>query len=180
MARLSETQIVFPHSEISRRVVELAHDISLDYQGCHPVLLGVLKGSFVFLADLIRHLGLEVKIDFVRLSSYSGQVSSGKVSLLYRPQIALKGEDIIVVEDIIDSGLTAATLTRYLRENNPASIRLCALVDKPWHRSTSVVIDYLGFTAPDRFLVGYGLDYNEDYRHLPDIYALAEDNNGKL
>lgn len=174
MANLTKGDIVFSRLEIEDRVAALARTISQDYRGHNPVLIGTLKGSFVFLADLVRHLDLAVKVDFARLSSYRGKISSGKISFLYKPRIYLRDQDVLVVEDIVDSGLTARSLIQFLEHEQPASLRLCALIDKPWYRERAVEIDYLGFTAPDKFLVGYGLDYNEEYRHLPDIYALPE------
>jgi len=166
---------------ISRRKIEvavkrLADRLNRDYQGKHPLLIGVLKGSFVFMADLSRLLDFPVEIEFARLSSYGrGKETSGKVKVVQGLRTPVKGRDIIVIEDIIDSGLTAAHFMEYLKKRQPASLKLCALADKASRRRTEIAIDYLGFPVPDKFLVGYGLDWDEKFRNLPDICALEED-----
>lgn len=153
----------------------MAREISRDYRGRCPLLLGVLKGSFVFMADLVRSLDVPVEIDFVALSSYgSGTETSGKIKLVKRLSQPVRGKDVLVVEDIVDTGLTVRFFLDYLHKKKPSSLKLCALFDKPSRRLTTVDIDYLGFTIPDRFVVGYGLDFDEKYRHLPDLCALEE------
>jgi hypoxanthine phosphoribosyltransferase len=154
--------------QVARRVQELAQRIAADYAGRAPVLVGVLKGAWVFLADLARQLPLPVRCDFVRVSSYgAGTVTSGEPRLLLDCTEQLTGADVLVVEDIIDTGLSTAWLLQHLRGKRPASLRLCALLDKPSRRRVPVHADYLGFEIPDRFVVGYGLDWNERYRELP-------------
>jgi hypoxanthine phosphoribosyltransferase len=161
--------------DIVRRVRELGQQISVDYQGKHPVLIGVLTGSFVFFADLLRALTIPVRCDFVKISSYgNGTTSTGTVLLQLDLSIALAGQDVLVVEDIVDTGTSSAWLLEHLRRKRPASLRLCALLDKPSRRQTPMTIDYLGFSIPDRFVVGYGIDYAENYRQLPYIGYLPE------
>jgi hypoxanthine phosphoribosyltransferase len=168
-----QLQVLLSRKEIEVAVSKLAAEIRQDYLGKSPLVVAVLKGSFVFLADLIRRLDLPLKVDFVRLSSYGCNTeSAGKISIMYGVSMPVAGADVLVVEDIIDSGLTTGFLLDYLRKEKPASLRLCALTNKPARRRTGVHIDYLGFTVPDKFLVGYGLDWNENFRHLPDICTL--------
>jgi hypoxanthine phosphoribosyltransferase len=161
--------------QISTAVARLAAELNRDYRGKHPVVIGILKGCFILLADLTRLLEFPVEIDFVRLSSYGqGTETSGKVKIISGPRICVKGKDVIVVEDIIDTGLSVKHFLKYLENKQPASVRLCALAEKPARRRVSVNIDYLGFTVPDKYLVGYGLDCDEMYRNLPDICVLEE------
>ena len=156
--------------EIDNAVQRLASELSRDYRGKTPLLIGILKGSFVFMADLVRRLDMPLEVDFVRLSSYgSGTESSGKIRISGKLNLPVEGRHVIVVEDIIDTGLTTAYLLRQIRRNKPASAALCALTEKPSRRKVDVKIDYLGFTVPDRFIVGYGIDWDEKYRNLPDI-----------
>jgi len=156
--------------EIEGAVQRLASEISRDYRGKNPLLIGILKGSFVFMADLVRRLDMPLEVDFVRLSSYgSGTKSSGKIRMSGRLNLPVEGRHVIVVEDIIDTGLTTAYFLRYVKRKKPASAALCALTEKPARRKVNVKIDYLGFTVPDKFIVGYGIDWNEKYRNLPDI-----------
>jgi hypoxanthine phosphoribosyltransferase len=162
--------VLIPQDKIRQAVVRLAGEIRRDYQGKQPLLIGILKGSFVFMADLIRELGLPVEVDFVKLSSYgSGTETSGKVKVVQGLKTPIKGKDVLVVEDIVDTGLTVSFLMNYLRRKKPASLRLCALTDKPARHEVPVTIDYLGFTVPDNFIVGYGIDWNEKFRYLRDI-----------
>lgn len=157
-------------AEIDLAVQRLASELTRDYRGRNPILIGILKGSFIFMADLVRRLDMPLEVDFIRLSSYgSGTESSGRIRVLGRPDRQVEGRHVIVVEDIIDSGLTTAYFLRYLKRKRPASAALCALTEKPARRRVDVKIDYLGFTLPDKFIVGYGIDYNERYRNLPDI-----------
>jgi len=156
--------------EIDSAVQRLASEISRDYRGKNPLLIGILKGSFIFMADLVRRLDMPLEVDFVRLSSYgSGTKSSGKIRMSGRLNLPVEGRHVIVVEDIIDTGLTTAYFLRYVKRKKPASAALCALTEKPARRKVNVKIDYLGFTVPDKFIVGYGIDWNEKYRNLPDI-----------
>ncbi|MFH1002686.1 MAG: hypoxanthine phosphoribosyltransferase [Chloroflexota bacterium] len=171
-----ECQVVFPREEIAAAVCRMAAAIRQDYRDQHPLLIGVLKGSFMFLADLVRELNFPLELEFVTLSSYgSARQTSGRVRLVRGLRGKVRGRAVLVVEDIVDTGLTIAFLLDYLRRQRPASLRLGALLDKPSKRQTPVTIDYLGFTAPDKFLVGYGLDWGERFRYLPDICFVAGD-----
>jgi hypoxanthine phosphoribosyltransferase len=139
------------------------------------VLIGVLHGAFVFLADLARALDLPVEIGFVGLSSYgSGTISSGRMEVFHELRADITGRDVVLVEDIVDSGHSVTYLCDYLRQRRPASLRICSLLDKPARREVPVDIDYRGFTIPNLFIVGYGMDFNGQYRHLPDIRVLKE------
>jgi len=166
---------LFPRAEIDAAISRLAKEITRDYRDKNPLLLGVLKGSFMFLADLVRLLDFPLEVEFIRLSSYgSGTMTSGRVKVVQGLRSPIKGRDILVVEDIVDTGITIAFLMDYLKKKKPASLRLCSLTDKPSRRQVPVTIDYPGFTVPDKFLVGYGLDFDEQYRNLPDICYLEE------
>ena len=173
----SQTKLrcLFPRAEIEAAVSRLAAEITRDYHDKNPLLLGVLKGSFVFMADLVRLLDFPLELEFIRLSSYgSGRQTSGRVKVVQGLRSAVKGRYVLVVEDIVDTGITIAFLLDYLRKKGPASLRLCSLTDKPSRRQVPVKIDYLGFTVPNKFLVGYGLDFDEAFRYLPDIYFIEE------
>lgn len=153
----------------------LAGEINRDYRDKQPLLIGVLKGSFVFMADLIRQLDMPLDLDFVKLSSYgAGTKSSGKVRIMHGLDIPVKGRHVLVIEDIIDTGITISFLLRYLRRKKPASLKLCALADKPSRRKVPIPIDYLGLTVPDKFVIGYGLDLDQKFRNLPDICVLED------
>ncbi len=173
MSAQPRVHILFSHDEIKATVRRLAAEIKKDYQDKHPILIGVLKGSFMFMADLVRFLDFPLEVEFVRLSSYGrGRQSSGKVRVVKGLTSSIKGRDVLIIEDIVDTGLTTSFLLDYLRKKKPASLKLCTLTDKPSRRQTPVIIDYLGFTVPDKFLVGYGLDWDEKFRNLPDICYL--------
>lgn len=166
----SELKVLHSQEEIQQAVSRLAAAISRDYQGKNPLLIGVLKGSFIFMADLVRALTIPVEVEFIWLSSYGKNTeTSGRIKVSRALLCPVKGRDIIVVEDIVDTGLTISYLMDYLKKRKPASLRLCALVDKPSRRRVPVSIDYLGFSVPDRFLVGYGLDWGERFRCLSDL-----------
>ena len=166
-------KVFIARDQLQDAVRRLAEEIRRDYRDTAPLLLSPLKGSFVFLADLVRVLDLPVEIAFVRLSSYgSGTVSSGQIEVLQDLREDISGREVLVIEDIIDSGRTVGFLHTYLAPRVPASVRVCTLLDKPQRRQIPVAIDYCGFTIPDVFVVGYGLDWNEQYRHLPDICVL--------
>ena len=169
----SQPQVLINQDEIRQSVVKLASEIRRDYQDKQPLLIGILKGSFVFMADLVRELGLPVEIDFVKLSSYgSGTETSGKVKIVQGLKTPIKDRDVLVVEDIVDTGLTVSFLMKYLQKKKPASLKLCALTDKPSRHKVPLAIDYLGFTVPNKFIVGYGIDWNEKFRYLKDICYL--------
>lgn len=162
-------------NRIAARVKELAGQISADYAGQPVLIVGILKGAWVFLADLVRALTIPVQCDFVMLSSYgSGSQSSGQVKLLLDVSLPVAGKHVLLVEDIIDTGLTIPWLKEQLQARGPASIKVCALLDKPARRRQPVTIDYVGFTIPDHFVVGYGIDYAQDYRELPFVGHLDD------
>ena len=175
MSLQPEPRVLLSRQEIEAAVNSLAAELNRDYHGKHPVLIGVLKGSFMFLADLVRRLNFPLEVEFVRLSSYGCRTeSSGRVRMAQGLGCSVTGRDVLVVEDIVDTGLTLARLLEYLRRKKPASLKLCALTDKPSRRQVPVSIDYLGFSVPGKFLVGYGLDFKERFRNLPDICVLEE------
>ena len=175
MGSQPKLQILFNRQEIAATVSWLAAEISQDYRDKHPLLIGILKGSFMFMADLIRHLDFPLEVDFIGLASYGGgRQTSGKIKVLKGLQSPVKGREVLVIEDIIDTGLTTAFCLDYLRLKKPASLKLCALTDKPSRRQVPVTIDYLGFTVPNKFLVGYGLDLNQKFRNLPDICFIED------
>jgi hypoxanthine phosphoribosyltransferase len=166
-------EVLLTEDQIQARVSELGVQLNADYAGLEPVLISVLKGSIVFLADLVRGMELPLSIDIMEVSSYGAATeTSGQVRILKDLSNPIEGRHVIVVEDIIDTGLTLNYLLRYLREKGPASLRICCLLDKPARRLTEIPIDYVGFTIPDRFVVGYGLDYGERYRNLPYVGVL--------
>ena len=166
-------EILLNADEIGARVAELGAQLAADYAGRTPVLISVLKGSIVFLADLIRAMDVPLNVDLMEVSSYgSATESSGQVRILKDLSSSIEGRDVVVVEDIIDTGLTLNYLLRYLHDKGPASIRICCLLDKPARRLAPIEIDYRGFTIADRFVIGYGLDYGERYRNLPYIGVL--------
>jgi hypoxanthine phosphoribosyltransferase len=171
-----ECKLLISREAIALTVKRLAGDVSRDYHAKRPLLLGVLTGSFVFLADLMRCLDFPLEVDFVTLSSYGGATEScGIVKVVYPPRAKLEGRHILVVEDIVDSGLTTIFLLDYLEQSQSASVKLCSLLDKPARRKADVRIDYLGFTVPDKFIVGYGLDCNYQHRNLSDICYVETD-----
>ncbi|MCL2340798.1 MAG: hypoxanthine phosphoribosyltransferase [Proteobacteria bacterium] len=162
--------------QIQDRVLELGRQITQDYQGRQLVILGVLNGAFIFAADLCRAIALDLEIDFIRVASYgAATVSSGTVRLLQKPGIDLTGKDVLLVEDIVDTGATMAWLQNHFRQSPARSVRICSLIDKKERRTAEVEVDYTGFDLDRGFLVGYGLDSAEHYRNLPAIYALDED-----
>lgn len=166
-------RVLFSEEELDRRVGEIAAEITRDYAGREPLLISVLRGSFVFMADLVRKIDLPCTVDFMAVSSYgAGTSSSGQVKIVKDLSETIEGRDIIVIEDILDSGNTLSYLLRLLEARHPASVRLCTLLDKPSRRVKPVELHYSGFSIPDYFVVGYGLDYAEKYRNLPYIGVL--------
>jgi hypoxanthine phosphoribosyltransferase len=171
----SQPRVLIPRPEIAAAVKKLAAAVTRDYAGKNPILLGILKGSFIFLADLARELDFPLQLEFVCLSSYGrGKETQGKVKVAQELQAEIAGRHVLVVEDIIDSGVSYSFLRDYLLKKKPVSLKLCALLDKPSRRRVPVAIDYLGLEVPDKFLVGYGLDFDEKFRNLPDIRTLEE------
>jgi len=166
-------EILLDAGQLERRIIELGAEVAADYAGMSPVLISVLKGSIVFLADLVRRIDLPLSIDIMEVSSYGAATeSTGQVRILKDLSQPIEGRHVLVVEDIIDTGLTLNYLLRYLRDKSPASLKICCLLDKPARRLTEIEIDYRGFTIPDRFVVGYGLDFDERYRNLPYVGVL--------
>lgn len=164
---------VINQSAIEARVASLAKEISAAYAGRELVVVGILKGAFIFMADLVRRLAVPVQVDFIRTASYGMNAeSSGKVRLLQDIELDITHKDVLVVEDIVDSGLTLKFIMDHIRTFNPGSVKVCALVDKPERREVDMKIDYVGHHVKEGFLVGYGLDYAEKYRCLPAIYHL--------
>ncbi|MFN3484184.1 MAG: hypoxanthine phosphoribosyltransferase [Planctomycetota bacterium] len=169
----SRPKVLISASRLRARVRALGRRIRRDYRHCEPVLVGVLQGSFIFMADLVRAIELPLRCDFLRMSSYGeGRESSGRVRLVFGAAGSLRGKDVILVEDIVDTGATARRVLRLLRSARPRSLRLCALLHKPECTRIPVRIDYLGFRIPNRFVVGYGLDFAGLYRNLPYLAAL--------
>ena len=166
-------EVLFSQEQLDRRVSELAEQINRDYADKEILLVSVLRGSFIFMADLARKITRPCRIDFMSVSSYGkGTSSSGQVQITKDLSEDISGLHVIVIEDILDSGNTLSYLLRILEQRHPASIRLCTLLDKPDRRKVEVVVHYSGFTIPDAFVVGYGLDYAERYRNLPYIGIL--------
>lgn len=163
----------YSRQEIQERVRQMAAAISEDYRGREPVLVGILKGAFIFMADLTRQLDIPCKVDFLRAASYgSRSISSGEVAITKDLEIDIEGKDVLLVEDIIDTGITLRLLVEKLKERKPRSLKVCAFIDKKLRRKVAFDADYVGFTMDDGFLVGYGLDYNEMGRLYPDIYEI--------
>jgi len=169
-----QLRILIRHSSIEKRVRAVAHRITRDFRGQRVHLIGVLKGACIFLSDLVREIDLETSIDFIAVSSYGrGKDSSGQVRLLKDLDSNIKGLNVILVEDILDTGLTLNYLLRVLKQRKPKSLRVAALLDKPSRRIQPVKADYIGFRIPNEFVVGYGLDYAERYRNLKDVCVLS-------
>lgn len=166
-------RILLSAEEIRAQVAELGRKISEDYQGKELVVVGILKGAAIFCADLLRQITVPVAIDFMAVSSYGASTkSSGVMRILKDLDESIEGKHVLLVEDIVDTGLTLNYLREYLEGRNPASLRVCVLLDKPSRRKTDVTVEYRGFEIPDEFVVGYGLDYAEKYRNLPYISVL--------
>lgn len=171
-------QVLIPEAEVQAKIAELGAAISRDYAGKDLVVVGILKGAALFCADLFRQITIPATLDFMRIASYAGTKSTGVHRVLLDLEYELDGRHVLVVEDIVDTGLTIRFLLEYLQTRNPASLKVAALLDKPSRRQTEVPIHYRGFAIPDAFVVGMGLDYNEKYRNLkmigvlkPEIYA---------
>ncbi|MBF0495839.1 MAG: hypoxanthine phosphoribosyltransferase [Deltaproteobacteria bacterium] len=168
-------EVLFSKDAILGRVKGLAEDIRRDYYGKDLLLIGVLNGVFMFFSDLVKYLDMPVKVDFVRLASYgSGAKSSGDVRVLKGIEMSVTGRDVLVVEDIVDTGYTVDVLIKMIKAKNANSIKVCALIDKAERRMVDVPIDYTGFAVEKGFVVGYGLDYDEQFRYFQEIYTLHE------
>ena len=172
-------EILVDEETLRARVAELGAEVSADYRGRDLLLIGVLKGAVFFMADLMRHLTIPCEVDFMAISSYGDSTdSSGIVRILKDLDINIEGRDVLVVEDIIDSGLTLSYLMRNLESREPATLEVCALLTKPARRQIDVPVRYVGFEIPDRFVVGYGLDFAERYRNLPYVAVMSQDVGG--
>ena len=168
-------EILVQRDELEHRVRELAQDVSRDYADRDLLLVGVLKGAVFFLSDLMRHLEIDCEVDFMAVSSYGSSTdSSGVVRILKDLDISIEGRHVLIVEDIVDSGLTLSYLLRTLKAHNPASLEVCALLTKPERRKVELPIRYVGFEIPNRFAIGYGLDYAERFRNLPFVAVLEQ------
>ncbi|MEF3694224.1 MAG: hypoxanthine phosphoribosyltransferase [Candidatus Cloacimonadota bacterium] len=168
--------VLFDEYKIQTRIREIGCQISAEYAGKVPVFIGILKGGFIFLSDLVRSTSIPLELDFLAVSSYgAGTVSTGTVKIQKDIEIDLTGRDVIIVEDIVDSGLTLQYIREYLEKHNPSSVKICVLLDKPEAHKIEVTYDYVGFNISNEFVVGYGLDFAERYRNLPYIGILKEE-----
>lgn len=169
-------KLLFSREQIQEAVKRLGEEISRDYEGKPLLLIGVLKGAFVFLADLVRALSIPVQVDFVRLSSYGHRTeTSGEIKMTKGLECDPRGKDVLIVEDIVDTGLSLRFLIEELMAHGPKSVKVCALLDKRHRRKVEVPLHYVGFEIEKGFVVGYGIDFDERYRELPDLYVLKED-----
>jgi hypoxanthine phosphoribosyltransferase len=172
----AKKRCLISRADIARRVAELGEQLGRDYAGRDVVMVGVLKGVFIFMADLVRALPFPVEVDFVRLCSYgNGTSSSGEVRITKDVELSLEGRDVLIVEDIVDTGLTLAFLKEHLAEHRPRSVKICCCIDKKERRKVEVPLDYVGFPVEKGFLVGYGLDCGEQSRTLPEIFVIEKD-----
>lgn len=168
-------EVLLSEDQIQKRIIELGKEISSDYADRVPVFVGVLNGAFIFMADLLKQISINCEVDFYKLSSYGdAKISSGKVKLLKELNCDVNERDVIIVEDIVDSGLSIKYLEDIFKEHNPASMRVVSLLRKPKSLKYDVKIDYIGFDIPSKFVIGYGLDYEQKYRNLKSIYVLSE------
>ena len=169
-------EVLLSEEEIETRVKELGKEITKDYEGKNLLVVGILKGAVIFMAELCKHIDLPIMIDFMAVSSYgSSTESTGEVKIIKDLDFSVEGKDVLIVEDIIDTGLTLSYLSEILKKRGANSVRIATLLDKPDRRNIEVKVDYLGFSIPDEFVVGYGLDYAELYRNLPYIAAIKEE-----
>ena len=168
-------KVLVAEEDIRRRVDELGKEITRDYAGMQPIAVCVLRGAIPFYGDLIRRIDLPVTVDTITVSSYGSGTVSGKLKVITDMRTSVEGRDVLVVDDIIDSGRTSVALIEMLKERGAKSVRTCALLDKPSRRVVDIKGDYVGFAIPDEFVVGYGLDWNEKFRNLPHVYTLKEE-----
>lgn len=166
---MKEINVLINESRIEKRVKEIAKQIEKDYKGKEIVLIGILKGSIMFITDLARNIKNNLELDFLEVSSYEGTESTGRVKINKDIRNSIEGKDVIIVEDIIDTGRTLTFLLEYLKHKNPSSIKIATMLSKPSRRIMELDVDYIGFSIKDEFVIGYGLDYNEKYRNLPYI-----------
>ncbi|WFA07727.1 hypoxanthine phosphoribosyltransferase [Tissierella sp. Yu-01] len=169
-------EVLLSEEELQKRIKELGNEITKDYKDKDLVVIGILKGAVIFMSELVKNIGLPITIDFMAVSSYGkSSISTGEVRIIKDLDFSVEGKDLLIVEDIIDTGLTLNYLTELLKKRGANSVKICTLLDKPDRRTVGVNIDYLGFEIPDEFVVGYGLDYAEQYRNLPYVGALKEE-----
>ena len=169
-------KVLISKNELQDKIKRLADQISKDYEGKNPLFVGILKGSVLFMSDLLRELSTPCQMEFMSVSSYGASTkSSGEVKLIKDLNVPISDKHVIIVEDIVDSGNTLSYLKRLLLQRNPKSVKICTLLDKPDRRKVELDVDYVGFKIPDEFVVGYGLDYNENYRQYPEIYILKRE-----
>ncbi|MEN6327419.1 MAG: hypoxanthine phosphoribosyltransferase [Syntrophomonas sp.] len=170
---LVKVEVLFDRATLREKVAELGKQISKDYQGRDLLVVGILKGAFIFMADLIREIDVPVELDFMDVSSYGlSTSSSGEVRIVKDLEYSIKDRDVLIVEDIVDTGLTLKYISEVLKNRNPRSIKIACLLDKPSRRKAEIYPDYVGYSIPDKFVVGYGLDYAEQYRHYPAVCIL--------
>ncbi len=175
-SRTSKHETILSSSAIQEKTEELGREIAKDYQDKKLLVIGVLKGAFIFMADLVRAIDLPLLTDFIQVSSYGNATESeGKITLVHEPSISLEGYDILLVEDIVDSGLTMKWLTNHFMDKGAASVKVCSLIDKNERREHPITIHYTGFKIAEGFLIGYGLDYNESYRNLSGVFHFNGD-----
>ncbi|MHC1750153.1 MAG: hypoxanthine phosphoribosyltransferase [Cellulosilyticaceae bacterium] len=169
-------KVLYSEEELAKRIEELGKIITTDYEGKNLLVVGILKGSNIFMSDLVRKINLPIKLDFMMVSSYGNSTeSSGVVKIMKDLENNISDQHVLIVEDIIDSGLTLNYLKAMLETRNPQSVKICTLLDKPARRKAPVPVDYVGFEVPDEFIVGYGIDYAEKYRNLPSIGVLKRE-----
>ena len=165
-----QTEVLYSREEIKNKVMAMGKQISEDYAGRELLVVGILKGAFIFMADLVREITVPLEIDFMDVSSYGlSTSSSGEVRIIKDLEYSVQDKDVLIIEDIVDTGLTLKHITEILKTRSPRSIKISCLLDKPSRRKTDIVADYVGYSIPDRFVVGYGLDYAEQYRNYPEV-----------
>lgn len=169
-------EILFTEEQINKKVIEIAKELDKHFNGEQITFICILKGSYMFFSDLLKNIDSDVRIDFMQVSSYgSSTVSSGKLKIKKDLDIDLENKNVVIVEDIIDTGITLYNLKKYLLEKNPKELKICAFLDKFERRIADIEADYIGYKIPDKFVVGYGLDFNEEYRNLPYIGVLGDE-----
>lgn len=177
---LVQMEVLYSREEIRHKVAALGKKISEDYAGCELLVVGILKGAFIFMADLVREITVPLEIDFMDVTSYGlSTSSSGEVRIIKDLEYSVQDKDVLIIEDIVDTGLTLKHITEILKTRNPRSIKICCLLDKPSRRKANIVADYVGYSIPDRFVVGYGLDYAEQYRNYPEVCIIKPNIEGQ-
>ncbi len=166
---MKEINILINKAKLEKRIEELAKQIEKDYQGKEIILIGILKGSVIFMSELAKKIKNNIELDFMEVSSYEGCESTGKINIKKDIRNSIEGKDVLIVEDIIDTGRTLTEVVEYLKQKNPNSLKITTMLSKPSRRVKQLNVDYIGFSIEDKFVVGYGLDYNEKYRNLPYI-----------